>query len=109
MCCVACVVELCGEPSNCLTQLLLLAKLKVLIEATSLLIFNITFVILAIYWPSLGVLAYSIPRLLSALIVVVANNYYLLGKKLAADEESEEHSVRSRIIYLAEQKGLKSK
>ncbi len=101
LCCVACVVELCGEPACCLTQLLLLAKLKVLVEAASLLVFNVTFVILVIYWPCLGALAYSIPRLINACIVIVANNYCLLGKKLAVDDDEYiEHENLVRAVKL---------
>ncbi len=80
LCCISCVIELCGEPANCLTQMLLLAKLKVLIEASSLLVFNVVFVVLAIFSPGLGALSYSIARLINAVLYVLSNNYFLLRK-----------------------------
>jgi oligosaccharide translocation protein RFT1 len=81
LCCLACVIELCGEPSNNLLQMLYLAKHKVLIEASSLLIFNFVFVFLAIKYPNLGALAYSIARLINSLLNVLSNFYFISKNK----------------------------
>jgi oligosaccharide translocation protein RFT1 len=94
LCCLSCVIELCGEIPNCLTQMLLLAKLKVLIEASSLLIFNIVFVILAIYVPSLGALSYSIARLINSILYVLSNNYFLLKNLNKNDKKSDEKNKK---------------
>lgn len=94
LCCLSCVIELCGETSNCLTQMLLLAKLKVLIEASSLLIFNIIFVILAIYVPGLGALSYSIARLVNSILYVLSNNYFLLENLNKNDKKCDEKNKK---------------
>ena len=77
VCCIACVVELIGEPANSLVQMLFMAKLKVLIEASSLLLFNVTFVVLALYYPQLGAMSYSIARLLNSILFAGSNMYFL--------------------------------
>ena len=53
--------------------MLLMAKRRVLAEASNLFVFNLVFVGLAIYWPSLGALSYSVARLLNALILVIGS------------------------------------
>lgn len=78
--CISCIIELIGEIPNCVSQLYFMAKMKVLIEASSLFIFNITFVILAIFCPSLGALAYSLARLLNSFIFMSSNFYFLIKK-----------------------------
>ena len=50
-----------------------MAKRRVLAEASNLFVFNLVFVGLAIYWPSLGALSYSVARLLNALILVIGS------------------------------------
>jgi oligosaccharide translocation protein RFT1 len=77
-CCLACVIELVGEPANSILQMLFLAKSKVLIEASSLFIFNITFVFLALFFPSTGALAYSIARVLNSSLFVLSNFFILI-------------------------------
>lgn len=76
LCCLACVIELVGEPSYCLIQMLYLPRIKVIIEAASLLVFNITFVLLALYRPELGAVSYSIARLLYSIIFSASNCFY---------------------------------
>ncbi|CAF0998669.1 unnamed protein product [Brachionus calyciflorus] len=79
--CFSCLIELCGEPSYSLSQMFYLAKLKVIIEASCLLIFNLIFIILALNFPQLGALSYSIARFINALLFVTSNFYFLLKNK----------------------------
>ena len=79
ICCLACVLELIGEVASCLAQLFFMAKTKVAIEASSLFMFNVIFVCLAICLPSIGALSYSIARLVNSSIYMVSNFYFLLS------------------------------
>lgn len=80
ICCLAFVVELCGEAANLITQMMLLAKQKVIIEAISLLIFHLSFVFLSIFMPQLGALSYAIGRLAYSILFVLTNYAFLLNK-----------------------------
>lgn len=80
VCCLAFVIELCGEAANLVTQMMLLAKQKVIVEAISLLIFHLSFVILSIFVPKLGALSYAIGRLAYSLMFVLTNYIFLLNK-----------------------------
>lgn len=79
--CVACVLELFSEITFALSQMLFLAKLKVLLEASNLFIFNLIFVYLAIFHPRLGALSYAIARLVNVILLVSSNYYFLLKHK----------------------------
>lgn len=70
VCCAACLVELTGEVAFAMAQMLLMAKRRVLAEASNLFVFNLVFVGLAIFYPSMGALSYSLARLLNALLLV---------------------------------------
>lgn len=83
ICCIAFIVELCGEAANLISQMLLIAKQKVVVEASSLLIFHLTFVSLSIFVPSLGAVSYSIARLVYSIIFLVLNIIFLLKHKLS--------------------------
>ncbi len=85
-CCLACVIELIGEPANSILQMLFLAKSKVAIEASSLFVFNVTFVFSALFFPSTGALAYSIARVLNS-ILFVFSNFYILIKNQAKQKD----------------------
>lgn len=91
VCCLACIIELCGEPANCLNQIKLNVKSKFYIEAISLLLFNLTFVSLVFYIPSLGALSYSYARLVYSILYLVLNNlliskeFNILPKTLSLD------------------------
>ena len=78
LCCIACVLELCGEIPFSLAQMYFLARQKVAIEAGSLFAFHITFVSLAIFIPSLGALSYAIARVVYSLFFIFLGFYYLL-------------------------------
>lgn len=73
LCCVACLVELIGEVAFAMAQMLLMAKKRVLAEASNLFVFNAVFVSLAIFAPSLGALSYSLARLLNAILLVIGS------------------------------------
>jgi oligosaccharide translocation protein RFT1 len=77
ICCIACLIELCGEPANCLNQIKLNVKHKFYIESISLLSFNLTFVLLVFYLPSLGALSYSYARLVYSILYLILNNYLI--------------------------------
>lgn len=79
--CFSCLIELVGEPSYALSQMFYLAKLRVIIEASCLLIFNLIFIFLAIYFPQLGALSYSIARLINSILFVTSNFYFILRQK----------------------------
>lgn len=73
VCCLACLVELLGEVAFAMAQMLLMAKRRVIAEASNLFVFNMVFVGLAIFCPSLGALAYSVARLLNAILLVIGS------------------------------------
>lgn len=99
LCCISCVVELIGEVASCLAQLFFMAKTKVAIEASSLFMFNIIFVFLAIYFPSTSAMSYSIARLVNSIIYVVSNFYFLLNN-------NESNSVKINFKKLLPQIGF---
>ncbi len=78
VCCLAFVIELCGEAANLISQTYLLAKQKAVIEANSLLLFHLTFVSLSIFVPDLGALSYALARLAYSIVFVVLNFGFLL-------------------------------
>jgi oligosaccharide translocation protein RFT1 len=80
ICAVACLLEFCGEPANAIGQMCFLAKQKAIIEASSLLIFHLFFVGLAISFPGIGSLSYAIARLIYSLIFVYLNFHFVLVK-----------------------------
>ena len=102
ICGIACVIEFCGEPANCLGQMSFLANQKVITEATSLLFFHITFVYLAIFFPQLGSLSYAIGRLLYSLIYFMFNFYYLVNKH--SNEVSEKLKFKVTFTSLLPEK-----
>ncbi|RNA21997.1 RFT1 -like protein [Brachionus plicatilis] len=77
----SCLIELVGEPSYALSQMFFLAKLRVIIEASCLLIFNLIFICLAIFFPQLGALSYSIARFVNSVLFVASNFYFILKQK----------------------------
>lgn len=98
ICCLACIIELCGEAANAVGQICFLAKQKVLIEAASLLIFHITFVVIAIFIPGLGALAYGIARLVYSILYVLLNFYFLLKKHRTEISEKLNFNVTLSIL-----------
>lgn len=80
ICAMACILEFCGEPANAIGQMCFLAKQKAVIEASSLLIFHLFFVGLAIAFPGLGSMSYAIARLVYSLIFVSLNSHFILSK-----------------------------
>lgn len=79
--CFSCLIELIGEPSYALSQMYYLAKQRVIIEASCLLIFNLIFITLAIYFPHLGALSYSIARFINSILFVLSSFYFILKQK----------------------------
>ena len=104
LCCLACVVELCGEGLNAIAQICFLAKQKVIIEASSLLIFHLTFVSLAACFPGLGALSYSIARLVYSILFVSLNFYFILNKHRR--EVSQKLNIEITFINLLPQVNL---
>jgi oligosaccharide translocation protein RFT1 len=88
LCAVSCILECLGEPAYSIAQILLLAKIKVAIEALGLFLFNFTFVMLAIYAPELGALSYSIAKILNSLVFTVCNIYFLRRQKRKTSGQS---------------------
>jgi oligosaccharide translocation protein RFT1 len=70
---------LLGEVAYAMSQMLLMAKQRFILEAINLFLFNLIFVSLAIFKPELGALAYSLARLITALLWVVFS-FRLLSK-----------------------------
>jgi len=93
LCAISCAIECAGEVAGCLAQLFFMAKTKVAIEATSLFLFNVIFVFLAIFAPSLGALSYSIARFINSLIFISSNFYFLLKNNKSNDVKLTLRSV----------------
>ncbi len=102
VCCLACVIEFCGESANAVSQMCFLARQKVAIEAASLFFFNTTFVLLAIYSPNLGSLSYAIGRLVYSATFVTLNFYFLLSR--AKTEASQRLDFDLTLVSLLPQR-----
>ena len=87
ICCLAFVIELCGEAVNLISQTYLLAKQKAVIEANSLLLFHLTFVTLSVFVPDLGALSYAFARLAYSIVFVVLNFSFLLRKNCLLNDK----------------------
>ena len=99
LCCLSCTIELTGEVASCLSQLFFMAKTKVAIEATSLFMFNVIFVFLAIFLPSMGALSYSIARLVNSIVYVLSNFYFLLKNNESKDMNITCHDLLPRFGF----------
>lgn len=80
------------------------AKQKVVIEASSLLIFHLVFVLLAIFVPNLGALSYSIARLVYSILYVLMNFYSILIRNKA--DVGEKLDFNFTIDHLLPQKNF---